>query len=133
MAGKRKGRPKGDPRKGGRRKGESRFMRGLRARHEAPLHDDAGPAFDQFGMVNVQMPEDTVELLKEVPAMHTGLPNGDHAGEKVQVGIAALHSDGSVALRYDEDAPLWAMEEIQAYADKIGYSLSTGGFTDGAP
>lgn len=128
---KKKGRPNGDPRK---HKGESRFLKGLRARREAPLHDDAGPSFDQYGMLNVQMPkDDEVVLLKEVPAMHTGLPGGDHAGEKVQVGIAALHDDGSVALRYDEDAPLWAMQEIQAYADKIGYSLSTGGFTDGAP
>ena len=124
--------PMGDPRKHGRRKGESRFMQNLRARREAPLHDDAGPSFDQYGMVHVEMPDTSeIELLKEVPAMHTGLPGGEHAGERVQVGIAKLHSDGSVALQYDEDAPLWAMEEIQAYADKIGYSLSTGEFTDG--
>ena len=53
---------------------------------------------------------------------------GKDEGEKVQVGIAILHSDGTVGLRYDEDAPIWAMQEIQSYADKIGYSLGEGEF-----
>lgn len=127
---KRSGRPKGDPRKG-KHKGPSTYMKGLINRRSAPLHDDSAQ-FDQYGMLDVNMPDHEVVLLKEVPAMHTGLPNGEHAGERVQVGIAKLHDDGSVALQYDEDAPLWAMEEIQAYADKIGYSLSTGEFNDGS-
>lgn len=82
----------------------------------------------------VQIPQEPeVQVIKEVPAVHTGMSHGEHAGEKVQVGIAILHDDGSVALQYDEDAPLWAMEEIQAFADKIHYSLGRGEFTDGAP
>jgi len=84
----------------------------------------------QVGIINAPQGEE-VQVLKEVPAMHTGLPGGDHAGEKVQVGIAILHDDGSVGLRYDEDAPIWALAEIQAYADKIGYSLAEGGFSNG--
>lgn len=114
-----------------RHKGKGWFSRGLDGRREFPLHDDSGPAFDAYGKMNLEIPDVEVEVLKEVPAMHTGLPGGEHAGEKVQVGIAKLHSDGTVGLRYDEDAPIWAMEEIQAYADKIGYSLGEGGFTNG--
>ena len=117
-----------------RNRGKSWFKRGIDARHEAMTHDEmiANPAYDQYGVLNVHAPkEDDVEVIKEVPAMHTGLPNGEHAGEVVEVGTAILHSDRSVSIRYHEDAPLWALEEIQAYADKIGYSLNTGGFTDG--
>jgi len=105
--------------------------RGLNERHDFPLHDEARPQVDSVGMLNVKMPDSEVEVIKEVPAMHTGLPGGEHAGEKVEVGTAYIHSDSSIGLRYHEDAPLWALQEIQAFADKVGYSLGEGKPTDG--
>ena len=112
-------------------RGKSRLDKGLDARR-GPLHDDRGPSFDSVGILNVTVPDpDEVTIIKEVPAMHTGM-NGEHKGERVEVGTAFLHSDSTVAIRYHDDAPLWAMEEIHAFADKIGYSLSTGEFTDGS-
>lgn len=93
---------------------------------------EKGPAIEQFGMMNLNMPEsEDVIAIKEVPAMHTGFSGGDHEGEKVRVGIAIIHDNGEVALRYDEDAPLWAMSEIQGFADSVGYSLETGGPVNG--
>lgn len=115
------------------RKKSGWMKRGIEGRRTAPLHDDRGPAFDMVGKMEIDIPDDGgVEVLKEVPAMHTGLPGGEHAGEKVRVGTAILNSDRTVALKYDEDAPLWAMEEIQSFADKIGYSLGEGEFTNGS-
>lgn len=114
----------------GKHRGTSRqkriMNRGLQERRNFPLHDDSVPMIDSVGMVDLTIPEVDVEIIKEVPAVHTGLPDGEHAGEKVVVGTAYIHSDRSVALKYDEDAPLWAMEEIQTFADKVGYSLETG-------
>lgn len=102
--------------------------RGIEERHDFPLHDDSKPQVEQYGFLKMDVPEeDEVSVIKEVPAMHTGLPNGEHPGEKVRVGTAYIHDDSSIALKYDEDAPLWAMMEIQAFADKVGYSLETGG------
>lgn len=120
----------------GKRRGTSRFkrtmMKGLDERRNFPLHDDSNPLVQSAGLVNVSMPENDVEVIKEVPAMHTGLPGGEHAGEKVEVGTAYIHSDSSIGLRYHEDAPVWAMEEIQAFADKVGYSLGEGKPIDGS-
>jgi hypothetical protein len=108
------------------RKSKGWFQRGIDGRHDYPLHDDS-PMIDSVGMVRVDAPEMAkVEVIKEVPAMHTGLPGGEHENERVQVGVAIIHSTRTVSIKYDEDAPLWALEEIQAYADHIGYNLATG-------
>ena len=119
----------------GKHRGVSRnkraMQKGLQERRDFPLHDEGRPQVDSVGMLNVQMPDSEVEVIKEVPAMHTGLPGGEHAGEKVEVGTAYIHSDSSIGLRYHEDAPLWALQEIQAFADKVGYSLGEGKPTDG--
>lgn len=116
-------------------RGHSAYKKGLTARQLAMTHEEmlANPQIPQEGLVKIEGPTEMVEVeaIKEVPAMHTGLPGGEHEGEKVEVGTAIIHSDRSIALRYHEDAPLWAMEEIQAYADKVGYSLGTGAPTDG--
>lgn len=110
-------------------RGKSRFDKGLQQRNLAMTHEEmlANPQIDQYGLVKIEGPTEMVqvEVIKEVPAMHTGLPDGEHPGEKVEVGTAIIHSDRSVALKYHEDAPLWAMKEIQAFADKVGYSLAT--------
>lgn len=121
----------------GKHRGASRrkraMQKGLEERRNFPLHDEGRPMIDSVGMLNVEMPDSEVEVIKEVPAVHTGLPGGEHAGEKVEVGTAYIHSDSSIALRYHEDAPLWAMEEIQSFADMVGYNLSTGAPIDGTP
>lgn len=120
----------------GKHRGVSRqkrtMQKGLNERHDFPLHDEARPQIDQYGVAKLEAPEvEPVEVIKEVPAMHTGLPGGLHPGVKVEVGTAFIHSDRSVGIRYHDDAPLWAMEEIQSFADKVGYSLETGGPSDG--
>ena len=121
----------GDPRKRSKKhRGKNWFDHGLKNRQLAMTHEEmlANPQIPQHGLVKIEGPTEMVEVdvIKEVPAMHTGLPGGEHEGEKVEVGTAIIHSDRSVALRYHDDAPLWAMEEIQAFADKVGYSLGTG-------
>lgn len=120
----------------GKHRGVSRAKRrmdkGLEGRRNFPLHDEGRPMVEQYGLLNLNLPqEEEVTVIKEVPAMHTGLPGGEHEGERVEVGTAYIHSDSSVGLRYHEDAPLWAMEEIQAFADKVGYSLGEGKPIDG--
>lgn len=66
---------------------------------------------------NITIPDDEVKVIKEVPAMVEG----------TEVGIAYIHDDGSVAIKYNEDAPQWALDKIKATEAEVGYSLETGG------
>ena len=74
---------------------------------------------------NVAIPDDEAEIIKEVPAVVTH----PQTNEKVTVGTAFIHDDGSVAVRYDPNAPQWAMDLIKATAQEVGYSLETGEYT----
>ncbi len=92
------------------------------------LEGSLGPEIDQYGLAKtVTAPEDEVEVIKEVPAVVTH----PETNEKVTVGTAYIHSDRSVAIKYDEDAPEWALKYIKHTADMVGYNLETGGPTDG--
>jgi hypothetical protein len=55
-------------------------------------------------------------VIKVVPAKHKG----------VTVGDAYIHEDAQVTIKFHEDAPKWALDEIRGVADKIGYSLEAG-------
>lgn len=87
-------------------------MRAEAARSGEIITDEA---FEKMGL-KLQMPEDEVVVIKEVPAKVDG----------VIVGTAYLHDDGSVAIKYNADAPKEALDKIRATADEVGYSLETG-------
>jgi hypothetical protein len=90
---------------------------------KADVMGTLGPEIDQFGLAKqVTVPDDEVQVIKEVPAVVTH----PETGEKAEVGIAFIHDDGSVAIRYSEDAPEWALKYIKHTADKVGYNLETG-------
>ncbi len=72
-----------------------------------PTHDEMFPGLP---------PEDEAVVIKEVPAKVDG----------VTVGVAYIHDDGSVAIKYDADAPKWAIDKINATAVSVGYNLVTG-------
>lgn len=64
-------------------------------------------------------PEKDAEVIKEVPAVVTH----PETEEKVEVGTAYIHDDGSVAIKYDENAPQWALDYIKSTSQEVGYSL----------
>jgi len=70
----------------------------------------------------IEIPDDEAVVIKEVPAVVTH----PQTGEKVSVGTAYIHDDSSVAVKYDPDAPQWAMDLIKATAMEVGYSLEEG-------
>lgn len=72
--------------------------------------------------VNVSIPDDEAVVIKEVPAVVTH----PQTNEKVTVGTAYIHDTGEVAVKYDPDAPQWAMDLIKATAQEVGYNLETG-------
>ena len=82
-----------------------------------------------LGAEQVIIPDDEVEVIKEVPAVVTH----PDTNEKVTVGTAFIHSDRSVAIKYDEDAPEWALDLIKATAQEVGYSLEAGAPINGSP
>lgn len=96
-------------------------MRAVAADEGAIIPDET---FEEMG---ITMPENEVTVIKEVPAVVTH----PETEEKVTVGTAFIHDDGSVAIKYDEDAPEWALKYIKHTADSVGYSLETGGPKNG--
>lgn len=63
--------------------------------------------------VNVKIPADEKEVVKEVPAKVDG----------TVVGTAQIYEDGTVGVIIDDDAPQWAKDKIKSTADELGYSL----------
>ena len=79
---------------------------------------------EQHG-VQLGVPEDeVVQVIKTVDAVVTH----PETGEKVRVGDTFIHDDGTVGLKFDEDAPQWAMDLIKLTEQETAYSLETGGF-----
>lgn len=77
----------------------------------------------QAGLAHqITIPNAEAVVIKEVPAVVTH----PQTGEKVSVGTAYIHDDSSVAVKYDPDAPEWAMDLIKATAQEVGYNLETG-------
>lgn len=109
----------------GWRPGREARLKNVRASGLARSLSDEGvtdEALEKMGFRLDAPEEDPVLIIKEVPAVVTH----PETEEKVTVGTAYIHDDGSVAIKYDEDAPEWALKYIKHTADLVGYSLETG-------
>lgn len=94
-----------------------------RKKAKKPWLGRRGKLIDERGLATkIEAPEeDPAQVIKEVPAIVH-----DDDGNKVEVGIAYIHDDGSVAIKFDEDAPEWAIDKIKGTAEEVGYNLVTG-------
>jgi hypothetical protein len=107
---------------------KGRFWRPGRESRIKAVRGTLGPQIDEIGLASVTVPEgEEVKVIKEVPAVVTH----PETKEKVTVGTALIHDDRSVAIKFDDDAPQWAMDLIKLTEHEVGYSLETGGPING--
>lgn len=81
-------------------------------------HDEAMANPDLIGDLDLDPTAFASEsdIIKIVPAKHKGTTVGD----------AMIHEDGQVTIKFHDDAPQWAIDEIKAVAGSIGYNLEAG-------
>lgn len=80
--------------------------------------------------ISIKPPENMQVVVKEVPAVVTH----PETKEKVQVGTAMMHADGSVSVRYEGTPPEWATDLIKTTIMEVGkmpYRVETEGDIDG--
>lgn len=92
-------------------------LRRAAAKLNEPTDRPHVPTADEiFGGVPIPAEDDVPQIIKTVPAKHKG----------VVVGVANIYDDGMVDIKFDDDAPQWALDEIKATTDQMtqkGYSF----------
>lgn len=82
----------------------------------AGIPEDEQAKIKAFWANAMVVPASNQPVIKVVPAKHKG----------VTVGECYIHDDGQISLLLDKDAPQWALDEIKATANYVGFNIETG-------